>query len=100
MLYPAFIEPGDEKHAHGISFPDFPGCFSAADDWNDIPANAQEAVEAHFSDGESVPAPSSIEQWRNHDHYKDGVWMLLDIDLSRVNTKAVRLKQAAAPPSS
>ncbi|MCO4892644.1 type II toxin-antitoxin system HicB family antitoxin [Cupriavidus sp. WGtm5] len=91
MLYPVHIEPGDATHAHGVSFPDFPGCFSAADEWADIPANAQEAVEAHFADGEAIPAPSAVERWLNDPDYQGGVWMLIDIDLSRVNTKAVRV---------
>jgi len=55
MLYPVHIEPGDAIHAHGISFPDFPGCFSAANEWTEIPAKAQEAVEAHFAEGEPIP---------------------------------------------
>ena len=33
MLYPVYVHPGDESHAHGVTFPDFPGCFSAADEW-------------------------------------------------------------------
>jgi len=36
MLYPIYVHVGDKKHAHGIEFPDFPGCFSAADDWQEI----------------------------------------------------------------
>lgn len=91
VLYPVYIQPGDAKHAHGIEFPDFPGCYSAADDWADIPANAQEAAEAHFADGEPVPAPSALEQWLNHPDYQGGAWMLIDIDLSKINAKAVRL---------
>lgn len=59
MLYPAYIHPGDAKHAFGIQFPDLPGCFFAADDENEIMANTQEAVETHFADGEIVPPPSS-----------------------------------------
>jgi len=38
MLYPVYVQVGDKKHAHGIEFPDFPGCFSAADDWQEITA--------------------------------------------------------------
>jgi len=32
MLYPVYVHLGDETHAHGVTIPDFPGCFSAADD--------------------------------------------------------------------
>nr|WP_295580638.1 type II toxin-antitoxin system HicB family antitoxin [uncultured Lamprocystis sp.] len=30
MLYPVYVHPGDADHAHGVTIPDFPGCFSAA----------------------------------------------------------------------
>ena len=38
MLYPVYVHMGDAKHAHGVTFPDFPGCFSAADEWSVRPA--------------------------------------------------------------
>lgn len=75
----------------GIQFPDFPGCFSAADDENEITANAQEAVAAHFADGEIVPPPSSARELAPHSDFQGGFWMLIDIDLSRISTRAVRL---------
>ncbi len=31
MLYPVYVHQGDAEHAHGVTLPDFPGCFSAAD---------------------------------------------------------------------
>lgn len=40
----------DEDSAFGISFPDLPGCFSAADDEKDILPNAVEALELWFED--------------------------------------------------
>jgi predicted RNase H-like HicB family nuclease len=91
MLYPAYIHSGDKTHAFGIQFPDFPGCFSAADDEKDIMSSAQEAVETHFSDGEAVPSPSAVGTLMKEPKYQGGFWMLIDIDLSRVNMKAVRL---------
>lgn len=86
MLYPIYVHMGDDKHAHGIVFPDFPGCFSAADDWRDIPAMAQEAVECHMA-GENlpVPAPTPLEKPTNDPDYSGGVWMLVDIDVSRID---------------
>lgn len=91
MFYPAYIHK-DEDSAYGVTFPDFPGCFSAADDIANLPRLAQEAVEVHF-EGEDfdIPAPSSPETWRNDDRFQDGYWMLLDIDLSKISTRAVRL---------
>ena len=92
MLYPVYVHVGNEKEAHGVVFPDFPGCFSAADHWDDLPAVIQEAVEAHFhGEPEAVPPPTPLEQLATHPDYQGGVWMLVDIDLSRIDTRPVRL---------
>ena len=48
MLYPVYVHVGDDQYAHSVTIPDFPGCFSAADEWDDLPANIQEAVELHI----------------------------------------------------
>jgi len=92
MLYPAFVELGDETHAYGVVLPDFPGCFSAADDAADLPAKVQEAVEVYF-DGEGLPLPppSDLAALRQRPEFTyDGVWMLFDIDTSRLSTRARR----------
>lgn len=92
MLYPVYIHVGDNKHAHGVTIPDFPGCFSAADSWENLPANIQEAVELHF-DGEDldIPAPAPLEELASCAEYQGGVWMLVDIDLSRIRPRPVRI---------
>lgn len=93
MLYPVYVYPGDANTAHGIVFPDFPGCHSAADEWEQIPAMCQEAVEAHFA-GESVadvPAPSHLADLQKSNEYTGGVWMLADIDLGKLQAAPVRL---------
>lgn len=53
MLYPVYIHMGDAKHAHGVTVPDFPGCFSAADNWDQLPANIQEAIKV-YCEGEDM----------------------------------------------
>lgn len=52
MLYPAYVHK-DKGSAYGLTFPDFPGCFSAADELADLSRMAQEAVEVHL-DGEEM----------------------------------------------
>ena len=92
MLYPVYVHLGNAQEAHGVVFPDFPGCFSAADDWAGLPAAIQEAVEAHFhGEPEAVPLPTPLEQLTAHPDYQGGVWLLAEIDLSRIATKSVRL---------
>ena len=63
MHYVAVIdkEPGS---AYGIRFPEVPGCFSAADSFDDIVANAIEALSLFFEDGDPVP-PLGIEAVRD-----------------------------------
>jgi predicted RNase H-like HicB family nuclease len=93
MLYPVYVHPGDAEHAHGVTFPDFPGCFAAADDWADLPAAIQDAVLAHFhgEGAQAVPAPSALETLTADPQFEGGVWLLADVDLSRIDTSAVRL---------
>ena len=99
MLYPVYVHPGDERHAHGVTFPDFPGCFSAADDWADLPRLIQEAVEVYF-EGEAVavPPPTPLEVLARDPAYTGGTWLLVDIDLERVNPRRVRLNVSLPAP--
>ncbi len=82
MIYPVYVHPGDERHAHGITVPDFPGCFSAADRWEDIPAKVQEAI-ALYCEGEDMerPTPTPLDVLIEDQRYRDGVWLLVDIDI-------------------
>lgn len=91
MLYPVYVHQ-EGQSAFGLIFPDFPGCFAAADEASEIPQAAQEAVEAHFhGDADPIPGASSPADWKDDDGYQGGFWMLVDIDLSRINARAVRL---------
>jgi len=92
MLYPAYIHIGDDQHAHGVTIPDFPGCFSAADEWEELPRMIQEAAEVYF-EGEDipVPAPTPLGKLATNPDYQGGVWLLVDIDLSRLKVKAKRV---------
>jgi predicted RNase H-like HicB family nuclease len=89
MLYPIYVHPGDETHAHGIEVPDFPGCFSAADDWEQLPRMVQEAVEL-WCEGEDieVPQPTALQVLTANPDYTGGVWMLVDVDVSRLEVRS------------
>lgn len=88
MIYPAYVHLGDKDHAHGVFLPDFEGCFSAADNYADLPAKIQEAVELYF-EGEDleIPEPSDIAELESSGHYWGGVWMLVDIDLLKLSSR-------------
>lgn len=59
MIYYAIVHH-DEGTAYGVSFPDIPNCFAAADDEADIMKNAMIALEDYFADGEEAPKPSGL----------------------------------------
>ena len=92
MIYPVYVHPGDERHAHGVIVPDFPGCFSAADEWDQIPARVQEAV-GLYCEGEDMdlPEPTPLDVLMRDEQYQDGVWLLVDIDTTRLDTKPTRV---------
>jgi predicted RNase H-like HicB family nuclease len=92
MLYPVYVHVGDKEHAHSAIVPDFPGCYSAADDWQDLPRMIQEAIEL-WCEGEELelPEPTPLEKLLNDPEYVGGVWLLIDIDTSKLETKAVRI---------
>lgn len=99
MLYAVYVHTGNDQHAHGVTLPDFPGCFSAADTWNELPAKIQEAVELYF-EGEDIdiPEPTPLETLVQQPRYEGGVWLMIDIDLSKIRQKAVRLNITLAQP--
>ena len=51
----------DEGSAFGVSFPDLPGCFSAANRMEDVLPNAVESLELWFEDAHDVdPRPMEV----------------------------------------
>lgn len=62
MHYVAVIDK-DPESAWGIQFPEVPGCFSAADTFDEIVPNAIEAPSLSFEDGERAP-PRGLEAGR------------------------------------
>ena len=87
MLYPIAIERGDHQTAHGIIIPDIAGCFSAADNYDDIFENAIEAIAGHLEclaeEGLDIPLPSSVENYLDDPDYQGMTWAVVDVDVSR-----------------
>ena len=65
MTYFYAVVHKQEDSAFGVHFPDLPGCFSAADDVEQLVSNACEALELWFEDADENIAPSSLEDVRN-----------------------------------
>jgi predicted RNase H-like HicB family nuclease len=95
MRYPIAIETGDAKHAYGVVVPDLPGCFSAGDTLDQAIANTEEAILLHMEDivdsGHAPPPATKIETLRRRRQFKGMTWAIVDADLGKLNTKAVRL---------
>jgi len=98
MLYPVHIHK-DDGCAWGAVVPDMPGVITAADTLEELPAMVQEAVELMYEDTpDNVPVASSLERWQHDADFQGGVWMLMDINLSRVKVPSVRLNISLPEP--
>lgn len=66
--YIAFVEleKADTDAVLGVVFPDFPGCISCGDNYDEAYRNAHEALSLHISgireDGLAIPEPRSLEE--------------------------------------
>lgn len=63
MRYYIGLVHKDEGSSFGLSFPDVPGVFSAADDIADLVPEAADAL-ALFAEDEALPMPRSLEEMR------------------------------------
>ena len=67
----------DPDRAWGIHFPDVPGCFSAADELDDLPREASEALALHLEDMEAPePRPMSEIRAVAEDDLAEGAFLL------------------------
>lgn len=80
MKYIAIIHK-EQGTAYGVTLPDFPGCFSAADTLDEVPRNIQEAVELWAEGEEEEIAQSEAAQ--------GGMLMLVDINFDFLDQKIV-----------
>ena len=94
MRYPVVIHK-DQDSDYGVTVPDLPGCFSAGDTMDDALIQAVEGIECHLegilADNEPIPVPQPIEYHRQNLDYADGVWALVNVDLSKISGKARRV---------
>ena len=94
MRYPVVIHK-DQGSDFGVMIPDIPGCYSAGSSYDEALTSAIEAIECHLEglllDGEALPMGSSIDNWIKNKDYEDGIWALIDIDLTQISGKAKRV---------
>ena len=92
MHYYIAIVHKDDDSAFGVHFPDVPGCFSAADDMDDLVPNAVEALSLHAEDVE-LGRPRGIEDIRRDPHVAADLAagaFLIAVPLIENDTRVVR----------
>lgn len=94
MRYPVVIHK-DPDRDYGVTVPDLPGCFSAGKSLDDALESTVEAIECHIEglliDKEEIPSPASIETHRGNLDFADGIWALVDVNLSKLSGKSRRI---------
>lgn len=99
MRYFTALIDQDKDSAYGLSFPDLPGCFAAADTWDGIPAAVTEALDLWFEDMPDVE-PMGLDMLRHRQDVADAVsagavimavpYIPADTTLERVNISMER----------
>ena len=94
MRYPIVIHK-DPDSDYGVTVPDLPGCFSGGDTFDEAIEMAHEAICCHIEgillDGESIPEKSAIEVHLSDPDFADGIWALVNVDLSELCVEAVEV---------
>ena len=97
--YIALFEQARGESGFSVTFPDFPGCISAGDDFNDAFRMAHEALSLHVSgmleDEDDIPKPRSLEEiretWEDWKIWeKDGNFLVTNIALLPPKSKSTR----------
>ncbi len=89
--YHAVVHKEDDS-AYGVHFPDLPGCFSAADEIDDVIPNATEALSLWFEDAEDSVEPGGVEKIRKQaaDDLAEGAFLVMVPWIGR-NSKPARV---------
>ena len=94
MQFPIVIHK-DEESGYGVTVPDLPGCFSAGDSLEDALLSAREAVLCHIEgllmEGDPMPTNKPLDLHQSNEDYADGIWALVDADVSKLSGKRVRV---------
>lgn len=87
MHYPVVIHK-DSDSDYGVTVPDLLGCFSAGETIEEALVSVGEAIECHIEglliSEEEIPLPTPIENHYKNADYFDGIWAVVDIDLTKL----------------
>ena len=86
----------DDGRVYGVTIPDIPGVHSWGGTIDDAIGNAKEAIVGHVSTlvelGEDVGFTcSTVEDLAGKPEYAGAIWALVDVDLSRLDSKPERI---------
>jgi predicted RNase H-like HicB family nuclease len=85
----------DADSEFGVSFPDLPGCVSVGATLEEARANAEEALLLHtdgmVEDGESVPAPSTLDEVMANPVNRDGAVIIVPLKTAQSRTVRVNI---------
>lgn len=94
MRFPIVLHT-DDGVRFGVTVPDLPGCFSAGDTFEDALDSVKEAIDLHLEglveDGGEVPVPRPIAEHRADPDLADGVWAVVDVDVSRFDGRTEKI---------
>ncbi|TFL08835.1 type II toxin-antitoxin system HicB family antitoxin [Pusillimonas caeni] len=94
MRFPVVLHT-DDGIRYGVSVPDLPGCFSAGDALEEALENVKEAIDLHLEglveEGHDLPLPRPIAQHRTNPDLANGIWALVDVDVSRFDGRAEKI---------
>ncbi len=83
VQYPILIEaPSSDQYVWGVIVPDMPGCFSAADEAEDILKNTREAIALWLEATETIPTPSPVKEVIKQAKKQGLQVALVDVDVS------------------
>lgn len=94
MRYPIVLHT-DDGIRFGVTVPDLPGCFSAGDTFEEALESVKEAIDLHLEglveDGDDVPVPRPIAEHRTNPDFVDGIWAVVDVDVSRFDGRTEKV---------
>jgi len=84
------------KGGYGVVFPDFPGCISAGNTFEEAVRMAHEALSLHTEEEKKLPKPRTLEQikktWEDWKEWeKDGNFIVVNISLLPFTMKNKRV---------
>ena len=92
-----------DDNSFGATVPDLPGCFSAGETLDEVLEDIQEAILCHIegllSDDAAegaplaakIPFPLPIKVHQKNKDFRDGIWAIVNVDLSQLSGKAKRV---------